>query len=101
MRFSPLWPALAIFMLSACATDGRSQEYDELAATARREIELADKAGFLWLDTEKLVHEAEIAKNADDLDKAIRLITTAIDEARMAQKQARDQAHPEMSFPQF
>ena len=101
MRFSPLWPALAIFVLSACATDSRSQEYDELAATAKQEIELADKAGFLWLDTEKFVQEAEIAKNAGNLDKAIELITTAIQEARLAQKQARDQAHPTMSFPQI
>lgn len=101
MRFGLLWPALAVLVMSACATDSQMQEYDELAATAKQEIELADKAGFLWLHTEKFVKQAETAKNAGDLDKAIKLIRQAIQEAQLAQKQARDQANPKMSFPQI
>lgn len=99
MRFSLLWPALAVLVIPACATDGQVQEYAELAATAKQEIELADKAGFLWLHTEKFMEQAETAKNAGDLDKAVKLVKTAIQEAQLAQKQARDQANPKMSFP--
>jgi hypothetical protein len=93
---------------------GSAQEadYNQLVAQAENEIKLADKAGFLWRDTEKTLKDSKEAKiNADKARKegdktmadaamanAVKLANKAIKEAQLAQQQARDNANPVARF---
>ena len=93
--------ALVVLVLASCRTDSRAQELDGFVSKAKHEILLADRAGFLWSTTEKLLEQGLAAKDASDLDKAAKLVKIAMMQAQLAQKQALDQAHPRMSFPKF
>ena len=91
---------LSMVVLTSCATESRAQAFDDLVSAAKQEILLAQRAGFLWSTTENLLKQGLAAKDAGDLDKATKLVKTAVTQARLAQEQARDQAHPEMWFPE-
>ena len=89
-----------------------SDEYKKLAVQTENEIKLADKAGFLWTDTEKLMKESKEAKVSADqaldagdkarakkeFDIAMKLANKALKEAQLAQQQARDNATPMVNF---
>jgi hypothetical protein len=92
--------ALITVVLVSCRTGSSNQEFDELVSQAQQEILLANRAGFLWSTTEKLLTQGLAAKDAGDLDKANKLVNRALKEAQLAQKQAVDQAHPKMQFPE-
>jgi len=86
-------------ILSGCGgTGAHEQEYNELVARAENEIKLAAKTGFLWLNTESLLRESKAAQAAGDMDKATALAKKALDEAVLAQQQARANANPKADF---
>ena len=98
--------------LVGCASVVNDDEYNKLAAQAENEIKLADKTGFLWTDTEKLMKDSKAAKaDADkalkdgdkakaksEFDKAMKFANKAMKEAQLAQQQARDNANPVISY---
>jgi uncharacterized protein YceK len=98
--------------LVGCASVVNDDEYNQLAAQAENEIKLADKTGFLWTGTEKLLKDSHAAKDAADkalkggdsakakteFDKAMKLAKKAMKEAQLAQQQARDNASPMISY---
>ena len=101
-----------VVALAGCASVVNDDEYNKLAVQAENEIKLADKAGFLWRDTEKFMKDSKEAKAAADkaekdgdratakteFDKAMKLAQKAMKQAQMAQQQARDNANPVASF---
>ncbi|MDO8596527.1 MAG: hypothetical protein Q7R45_07870 [Sulfuricaulis sp.] len=101
-----------VIALAGCASVVRDDEYTQLVVQAENEIKLADKAGFLWRDTEKFLKDSKEAKAAADkavkdgdratahkeFDKAMKLAQKAMKQAQMAQQQARDNANPVVSY---
>jgi hypothetical protein len=97
-----------VIALAGCASVVNDDEYNKLAAQAENEIKLADKTGFLWLNTEKYMKDSKEAKAAADkamkdgdkttaskeFEKAMKLAKNALKEAQLAQQQARDNANP-------
>lgn len=97
--------ALSVLLvaLAGCATGGGSTaataaDYDAVYKQAENEIKLAAKTGFLWNNTEGFLKQAEDAKKAGDLDKAVKLAKKALKEAQLAQQQAKDQASAKADF---
>jgi hypothetical protein len=86
--------------LGACKTRtlAGGTEYEELIRRAEHEVRLAVHSGFVWSGTETLLEESKAARAAGDLDKAVRLARTAIDEAVQAQLQARAAAKTKPDF---
>ncbi len=85
--------------MSGCGgTGAQEQDYNELVARAENEIKLAAKTGFLWLNTENLLRDSKAAQAAGDMDKAKTLAKHALDEAVLAQQQARANANPQADY---
>ena len=95
--------------LAGCASTINKEEYDKLVADAENEIKLADKTGFLWLNTEKFLKDSKEAMSAamaasdsttreSEYNKAMKLAKKALQEAKLAQQQARDNANPAVHF---
>lgn len=84
--------------LTACAGMRADKEYNDLVAQAEKEIKLAKESGFLWTNTEKFLEDAKAAKEAGDTAKATSLVKKALDEAKLAQEQAKANANPKASF---
>lgn len=87
-------------VLSACAGSGRSSSYDELYAQAQNEINVAKQMGFLWRDTERLLVDSRQAHERGDKKLALELAQEAIEQAALAQQQARHQSNPVVRYPQ-
>jgi hypothetical protein len=94
-----------------CAGGVNEKEYNELATQAENEIKLAKKSGFLWLHTEKFLKESKEAMAAataagdratrgKESDKAMKLAKKALQEAKLAQQQAKNEANPDTKIPQ-
>ena len=110
-KFSLMACTLALG-LAACASVINDDEYTKLVTQAENEVKLADKTGFLWSNTENFLKESKEAKAAADkamkdgdrktakseFDKAMKLAKKAMNEAQLAQQQARDNANPVASF---
>lgn len=95
--------------LVGCASTINKEEYNRLAEQAANEIKLANKTGFLWLHTEKFLKESKEAMAASDAasdsatreseyNKAMKLAKKALQEAQLAQQQAKDNANPDTSI---
>ena len=93
-----------------CASTINKDEYNKLAEQAENEIKLANKTGFLWLNTEKTMKESREAMDAaiaasdsatgeNEYNKAMKLAKKALQEAKLAQQQARDNASPNIKIP--
>jgi hypothetical protein len=80
------------------AASAADQEFTKLVTQAEQEIQLANKAGFLWSKTEGFVKDAKDAKAKGDMDTAMKLVKKAIKEAQLAQQQAKDQANPHIAL---
>jgi hypothetical protein len=93
-----LLTAALVTTLSGCAWIAQETEYSNLLDQADNEFKLANKTGFMWRDTEKLLTQAKEAKDAGDTEKAIKLAKKAIKEAQLAQAQAQGNAK---AGPQF
>lgn len=92
------------FALAGCAGQtpapqaGGEKEFNELVAKAEQEIKLAAKTGFLWTNTEKFLEDAKAAQKQGDMKKAMNLAQKALDEAQIAQQQAKSQANAKPNF---
>lgn len=87
--------ALAV---TGCAAIRADREYNDLVAKAEAEIKLAQQSGFLWNNTEKFLADAKEAKQAGDTTKATSLAKKALEEAKLAQEQAKANANPKANF---
>ena len=87
----------------------RTDEYNQLVTQAENEIKLANKTGFLWLNTEKFLKESKEAKAAADaasdrttkrkeFENAMKLAKKALKEAQMAQEQAKNNVNPVITY---
>lgn len=74
------------------------KEFNDLVARAEQEIKLAAKTGFLWNNTEKFLEDAKAAQKQGDMKKAMSLAKKALDEAQLAQKQAKSQANAKADY---
>lgn len=85
-------------VLAACGGMRADNEYNELVAKAENEIKLANQTGYAWTNTEKFLTESKEAKKAGDMDKAMKLAKKALEEAQLAQQQAKANANPKANF---
>lgn len=95
--------------LVGCSSSINRAEYNQLAEQAENEIKLANKTGFAWTNTEKFLEESKAAMNAalaasdnatrdSEYNKAMKLAKKALQEAKLAQQQAKDNANPNIRF---
>lgn len=109
MKHTLLLGAISLAIVG-CASAVNEKEYNELAAQAENEITLAKKTGFLWLNTEKFLKESKEAMAAatsagdratrgKEFDTAMKLAKKALQEAKLAQQQAKDNANPVIKIP--
>ncbi len=90
--------SVAVFTLGGCAGTG-GPSYNELLAQAKAEMAKAKKMNYLWRDTGKLVKKAKAARADGDNPKAKKLLKKAIQQAKLAQKQAKEQANAKPVYP--
>lgn len=84
--------------LTACGPNYDAMNYDELVTHANQEIANAKSAKYLWRDTEKeLKKAAKLKKEGKEAD-AKKAARKALDQALMAQEQAKDEASPKVHF---
>lgn len=89
-----------VVMLGGCASGGKGpSSYDEMYGQAQSAIALAKRMGFLWRDTELLLQESARASERGDKKTAKRLAHEALEQAQLAQQQAREQADPKVQYP--
>ena len=87
-------------LLGGCASGGTGPStYDELYAHGRSEIKTAKRMGFIWLDTERLLEQSGKAWERGDKKKAKQLAQEALEQAKLAQQQARAQTNVEPTSP--
>lgn len=90
--------SLLALAVTGCAAMRAEREFNDLVSKAEAEIKLAQQSGFIWNNTEKFLQDAKDAKQAGDTDKATSLAKKALDEAKMAQDQAKINANPKANF---
>ena len=90
--------SLLAIAVTGCAAMRADSEYNDLVTKTENEIKLAQQSGFLWNNTEKFLADAKEAKQAGDTTKAIKLAKQALDEAKLAQDQAKINASPKANF---
>ncbi len=87
-------------VIAGCSSAGkRSSTFDNLYAQAENEIKLAKQMGFLWRDTQAFLRQSKLAREAGKKTLAMELVKEALDQARLAQQQARDQTDPDIFYP--
>jgi len=91
MKMTIIVASLAL-TLGACASMQNTDELDKTIAQAEKEIAAAKKMDYLWLHTQKFLDEAKKLKADGDIDGATKKAKKALTEAKLAQKQAHDQA---------
>ena len=84
--------AAVVIGLTGCAGGG-SSEYDMLVQQAESEISSAKKMNALWKDTEKFLANSKEASANGDMGKAMKLAKKALNQAQLAQQQAKDNAN--------
>ena len=86
--------------IAGCSSAGkRSGAFDNLYAQAENEIKLAKQMGFLWRDTQAFLRQSRLAHEAGKKTLAMELVKEALDQAKLAQQQARDQNDPDIFYP--
>ncbi len=96
----PIIVAALAVTLGGCASAGKGpSSYDLLYSQAQDEIRVAMQMGFLWSDTENLLHQSKQAQARGDKKRAKALAEQALKQAQLAQQQAREQANPEVVYP--
>ncbi len=90
--------ALALALAGCAGGQQADKEYTDLVAKAKDEIQLANKSGFTWRDSEKFLKEADEAMKAGERDKAIKLVKKATKQAQLSQQQAKDNANAKPVF---
>lgn len=61
-------------------------------------MKVAKKMNYLWRDTGKILKKAKKANSEGDTKKAKKLANKALDQAKMAQMQAKAEANPRIKF---
>jgi hypothetical protein len=89
--------AIALFASSLIGCES-GPSYDDLVAEAEKEIAVAKKMKFEWRDTGKIMKQAKKAKESGDSAKAKKLVQKAIDQAKIAQQQAKAEANPKPTY---
>ena len=89
--------AIAVFASSLIGCES-GPSYDELVASAEKEMSVAKKMKYLWRDTGKIMKQAKKAKDDGDTAKAKKLVQKALDQAKLAQVQAKEQANPKPTY---
>lgn len=89
--------AIAVFASSLIGCES-GPSYDELVASADQEMSVAKKMKYLWRDTGKIMKQAKKAKADGDTAKAKQLVQKALDQAKIAQQQAKEQANPHPTY---
>lgn len=84
--------------LSACGPNYDAMNYDELVKHANKEIAAAKGMSFVWRDTEKILKKGLKAKKKGKAADAKVLVRKALDQALLAQKQAKSQSSPRVSY---
>lgn len=93
--------------LGGCAGDttrtaqpasGAEMEAGEAIAAAKAALATAEKTGFAWRDTGKMIGKAEKAAAEGDYARAIKLAEDARQQSILAAKQSRDQANASPPF---
>ena len=77
----------ALLVASGCTTD-----FDRKHAEAERSLGLAAAAGYEWIETSKLLEQAETAADAGDMEEAIQLLEKARFQAEAAIRQSEHEA---------
>lgn len=92
---------IVVSLIGACATAPTTpgEEFSQLASRVEKEIREAEKTGFLWRDTEKLLHDAHQAQRDGQHSRAMELANQALAQAQLAQQQAHDNANAGPSYP--
>ncbi len=81
----------ASLVLGACAGLGHQPKtFEELAKEAEAAIDKADKVGYEWRDSRKILEAAKKAHVAGDETEAMKLATKALHQGRMAYQQYLD-----------
>lgn len=88
---------LAVFAgsLIGCAS---GPSYEELVAEADKEIKVAKSMNYLWRDTGKLMKQAAKAKADGNNSEAKALVQKALDQAKIAQQQAKAEANAKPTY---
>ncbi|MDX1488193.1 MAG: hypothetical protein R3268_08340 [Acidiferrobacterales bacterium] len=86
-------------VLVGCASGAGPSTYDQLYAQAQSEVKTAKRMGFIWRDTELLLEQSGKAWEQGDKRRAKQLAQEALEQARLAQQQARDQANVAPVYP--
>ncbi len=86
-------------VLAGCASSSGPSTYDQLRAQALSEIKTAKRMGFIWRDTELLLEQSGKAWEQGDKKRAKELVQDALEQARLAQQQAREQANVAPVYP--
>ena len=95
-----LFVAMLTLVIAGCSSAGkRPSTFDKLYAQAENEIKLAKQMGFLWRDTQAFLRQSALAQEAGKKKLARELVQEALDQARLAQQQARDQTDPDVFYP--
>lgn len=100
MNKTILMAALAI-SLGGCASAQESARLSETVVAAEQEVAAAKKANAsLWMNTEKLLKEAKGDQDLAFGDKAaaMKKASAALTEAKLAQKQAQENAKAKPSY---
>ena len=92
MKKTIVFSAILALTLSACASMQNTQELDDTIAQAEKEMAAAKKMNYLWNNTDKFLDEAKKLKADGDIEGATKSAKKALTEAKLAQKQAQDQA---------
>jgi hypothetical protein len=87
-------------VITGCSWAGKkSGTFDNLYLQAENEIKLAKQMGFLWRDTPAYLRQSKLAHEAGKKKLAMELVKEALDQARLAQQQARQQSDPDILYP--
>jgi hypothetical protein len=87
-----------VVALSACGPNYDAMSYDELVKNANKEIAAAKDMKYLWRDTEKEMKKAAKLKKEGKEADAKKAVRKALDQALLAQKQAKAEANPKVSY---
>ena len=99
MKRLPLVVMLTLVIAGCSSAGKRFGAFDNLYAQAENEIKLAKQMGFLWRDTQAFLRQSRLAHEAGKKTLAMELVKEALDQAKLAQQQARDQNDPDIFYP--
>ena len=79
---------LALLLAALLVAAGCTTDFDRKHAEAERWRALAAAAGYEWIETSKLLQQAETAADAGDMEEALRLLEKAQFQAEAAVRQS-------------